>query len=653
MPAPAAGAPLAPGGVPPAAPLSAPAPTGATSLISVRAGGGFAGGSSVEPSISANGRWVAFTSGAADLVAGDTNKAIDVFVRDRSRGTTVRLGLPGGLPVPPGGRAAQPSVSADGSVVAFAYWPAPADGMVMVTPRPVVLVWTRATGAVEVLPAGQGMGATQPSVSGDGRYVAFVMGNSDLSDVYRYDRTARRTALVTVGVGGGRAAGRSGSPAISADGNVVAFVSDGGDTLVPESTGSGDQVYARDMAAGVTERISGPAGGGPADGTASAPRISADGRYVAFASLADNLVAGDANGASDVFLRDRSTGTTSLVSVTPDGLPARGPSAQPAISADGRMVAFASTAPDLVAGLPDARLAADVKHAIEVYIRDVVAGDTVLVSATPSGEPGGGESLSPAVAGNGRFIAFSSTSPRLVPGDGNELADVFLRDLPPVPRVSPTALDFGIHALGSPPEPGAATVVNAGWGPLRLVGPTVVGAAAADFTVSSDSCRGAVLHRGEACTVTVAFGPTATGARTASLEVAHGYTGSPLAVGLRGVGSRVQLALDPPVGPPGTVVVVSGSGFPPGAQVALSWTAGITPKLPIATADAGGGFRVQVLVFHNDVLGPRSLEAQPAGAAIFEPVTAPMLVSAPSAMPPGFALPHRVVDIPLALVIRG
>jgi hypothetical protein len=503
-------------------------------------------------------------------------------------------------------------------------------------------------------------------VSADGRYVAFTSIHSrivapdpnEAPDVFRYDRRTRTTVMVSVGFNGEPAfAEQQGDPSISDNGNLVAFVSDGGDAIVNEDTGSGRQVYVRDIAAGATRRVSGAPGGGPgggpANGQADAPSISGDGRYVAFDSTATNLVAGDDNRVSDVFRRDRQTGLTELVSVTPDGSPATGASGQAAITRDGRMVAFASAAQDLVAGLPWAQLAAVFRGATEVFIRDLVAQDTVLVSVGRDGELGGGRSFGPSVGGAGRYIAFASSSDRLVARDVNKQLDVFLRDLPPAPTLNPAVVNLGTRAVGADPVPGAAVLANAGWGPLAVTGASVKGAARTEFPITADSCTGIVLYRGSACTVTVSFSPAREGPRAATLEVADNFTGSPRTARLRGTGSKARLEVSPQVGPPGTVFIATGTGFPPGAQVRLSWSRGMTPKLPVVTADARGRFRIQVLVFHHDAIGTRDLEAEQVGAVPFPPVAAPVLVSTPSSMPPGFIALYRLVDIPLVLVIRG
>jgi len=654
---------------PPGAPL--PAPPGTTSLVSYRFGGSptagpAGGGPSAQVSISADGRYVAFTSNAPDLVSGDTNGALDVFVLDRTTRKVTRLGLPGGVPVPPGGSAQEPAISADGRVVAYTYRP-PA-GFTTVALGSLVLAWDRTTGKVEVVSknsAGTNVaGSRQPSVSADGRYVAFVSDSASVAgkdgnakpDVFRYDRTAKQTILISARTDGiSTPSGTSNDPSISADVNLVAFVSDAGGTILRDEIGSGTQIYVRDVAAGVTTRVSDPPGAGSgeqADGSSSAPAISADGRYVAFESSATNLVAGDTNGAADVFRRDQTMGTTTLVSVTSTGAQADGSSGQAAISADGRVVAFASTAEDLVALSGGIVPAAVIRGATEVYARDVDAGQTVLVSVNLQGEVGGGRSQTPAVGGEGRFVAFASTADGLVAGDGNKLSDAFLRDMPPVPVLTPSVLDLGARAVGVTSLPGAAILSNRGWGPLAVTGASVTGAMAADFQVVADSCAGALLHRADACTVSVTFTPTQPGERTALLEVADAFTGSPRTARLRGAASLAKIKLDPAIGPPGTVTIATGSGFPPNTAVRLQWSIGITPHLPPVVTDARGTFRVQVLVFHNDRTGPRELLADAVDGSAFPETAAPMFISQAPTIPPSFVI-LRLLDLPVVLVMRG
>ena len=664
-------------------PAAVSQPPGKTTLVSQKFGGGFPGGSSIMPSISSNGRYVAFVSGSADLVPGDTNQSVDVFVRDLTKGTTIRLPLPDGGQVSPSGQAMDPAISGDGKVVAFTYLAA-STATVATT---VVMAWDRDTGKTEIVSrngrvtAGQ---SREPSVSNDGRYIAYtseygklVEGDSnEAADVFRFDRDRGTSILVSVGPQGRTPSGPSSQPSISSDGSKVAFVSEGGDSIVYENTGPGPQVYLRDITAKTTARISGAPGGGsggaPANGTAEAPSISADGRYVAFESTAGNLVGAMDGGVSQVYRRDRQTGLTALVSVDGSGAPSRDGGGQASISRDGRMVAFASMTTNLVvaaplATVPAVRLAAVALKNGEIYIRDMTAGETALVSVGLAGGAAGARSLGPVVAGNGRYVAFYSNAQTLVDGDTGRTVDVYIRDFPPVPQLSPSVIDFGAGVVGTATLSGAAVLVNAGWGPLVVSGATISGSAKGDYKVQANGCTKRTLHRSEACTVTIGFSPKESGARIATLKVADSFTGSPRTARLTGQGSLPpptvtpapspvvppELAVEPGVARPGLVVTAKGSGFPPGAQVRLRWSRGITGNLPVITADAGGAFSHQVLVFHNDLLGKRDLLAESAGGSPFPPVAAPLLVTESPMGPPAFEIMRLLLSLPLVLMIRG
>src|SRR5262249_22715068 len=144
----------------------------------------------------------------------------------------------------------------------------------------------------------------------------------------------------------------------------------------------------------------------------SNPVISADGRYVAFESKASNLVAGDTNAALDVFVHDRTTGTTERVSVDTGGAQRTGASQNAAISDDGRFVAFEGTN----------------GNRTEIYVHDRTTGATTLISTTSLGGAANGNSSVPAISGDGRFVAFQSGASNLITGDGNNDIDIFVRD---------------------------------------------------------------------------------------------------------------------------------------------------------------------------------------------------------------------------------
>ncbi len=645
----------------PAAPL--PAPPGRTTLLSKARGGGFPNNGSIEPSMSASGRYVAFTSVASNLVAGDAAGTMDVFLLDRQTGRIRMAPLPAGAVRTTQTTSSDPAISANGRWVAFTYLSPPSSvTTVAVPPRAYVVLWnTRSDVSVfvtiELRSRLIALPAYQPSLSRTGRYVAFtttgnIGSDSDegAEDVARWDRTTGDLVLVSRGFDGEPIAGAANTPSISGDGNLVAFASDGGDSVVDADTGSGYQVYVRDIEAARTRQVSGTPDGRPPRGDAILPAISTDGRYVAFASAASNLTS---EGAGGVFRRDLQTSTTIMVSVTPQGGASDGISLLPAISGNGNFVAWTSTASNLVpetAGrIAPAALA---RFVSDVYLRDITAGETLLISVSLVNAGGGGQSFQPTVGGNGRFVAFASDSPQLVGGDDNKTYDVFLRDLPPVPVITPATLDLGSRAVDTESLPLAATLGNAGWSPLQVTGATITGANRKDFRIVADGCGARVLRRNEACTVTVTFRPLAKGTRVATLAVADDFDGSPRTVRLRGVASKGQLVLDPPIGQPGIVTIVEGSGFPPDTPVMLTWSPGITSRTDPVITDDQGDFRVPMLVFHNDRTGPRELQAAPFDGTAFPPVAATMLVTRPSVIPPGFVI-LRFIDVPLVLVIRG
>ena len=403
---------------------------GVTERVSVSTGGGQANDGSFDPALSADGRFVAFYSRASNLVPGDTNGFDDVFVRDRRQGRTERVSVgPGGVQ----GDADSyglPAISADGRFVAFVSGatnlvPGDTNGFVQ------VFVRDRQTGTtqrVSVGPRGAKGDADSfdPAISAGGRFVAFTSWASNLvpgdtndtTDVFVRDRQTGTTRRVSVGPRGVQGDAGSYGPALSADGRFVAFQSSATNLVPGDTNGAGD-VFVRDRRTRRTERVSVSTGGVQSDRSSGSAAISADGRFVAFYSAATNLVPGDTNGAGDVFVRDRRTGRTERASVSTGGVQGdREGSDSPAISADGRFVAFVSWASNLV---PVDTLVGD------VFVRDRRAGTTRRVSVGPGGVQGNGTSYFPALSADGRFVAFPSIASNLVPGDTNDVFDVFVR----------------------------------------------------------------------------------------------------------------------------------------------------------------------------------------------------------------------------------
>jgi Tol biopolymer transport system component len=277
-----------------------------------------------------------------------------------------------------------------------------------------------------------------PAINGDGRYVAFysdatnlVSGDTNnVEDIFVRDRQAGTTTRVSLSSGGGEANGASnGWIAISESGRFVAFTSDATNLVVSDTNGNGD-VFVRDRdtdADGIfdeagtvsTTRVSISSGGTQSNSESYFAAISADGRYVAFGSEATNLVAGDTNGYSDVFLRDRQTSSTTRMSLSSAGVQGNDGSFALAISGDGQYVAFYSYATNLVDH--------DTNAAADVFVRDRQAGTTTLVSVDSVGFQGNAASVAPTISGDGQFVAFSSEA-TLVLWDTNGASDIFLHD---------------------------------------------------------------------------------------------------------------------------------------------------------------------------------------------------------------------------------
>jgi Tol biopolymer transport system component len=229
------------------------------------------------------------------------------------------------------------------------------------------------------------------------------------------------TQRISVTASGQQANGESRFALISADGRYVAFDSAASNLVAGDANGVTD-VFELDLATGVIERVNVSSAGAEANSEASAAGISNDGRYVTFLSYASNLVPGDNNGFADVFVHDRVTGATHLVDRSTAGQQAQGgdTASGGAISADGRYVTFDSSAANLVAG--------DTNGAQDVFVRDRTAGTTQRVSVAGGGGQADDESFASSISADGRSVAFASFADNLVPGDTNGTTDVFVRD---------------------------------------------------------------------------------------------------------------------------------------------------------------------------------------------------------------------------------
>ncbi len=328
---------------------------GTTELVSISSIGTQGNGWSEEATISGDGRYIAFQSDATNLVAMDTNLATDIFLRDRVAGTSARLSV-SVTGTQANNWSRQPSISADGNIIAFTSFASnlhPGDTSVGgdVYVRDVAAGSTELTSVSSAGVKGNFESGGAGSVSGDGRFVAFSSGASNLvsgdtntdEDVFVRDRLSGTTERLSISTLGGQGNGNSGSPSISPDGSHVAFVSDA-DNLVVDDTNEVIDVFVRDRVIGATERASVSATDVQGNASSLETSISEGGRYVAFRSSSSNLIPGDTNGTLDIFVRDLTSDTVSRISVSSSGVQANQLSLSPDITADGRFVAFTSGA---------------------------------------------------------------------------------------------------------------------------------------------------------------------------------------------------------------------------------------------------------------------------------------------------------------------
>jgi len=382
-------------------------------------------------SISANGRYVAFTSNAR-LTAVDQNTVSDIYVLDRQMGG-VSLETPHSGP---GARSATaPHLSATGR---FLIYETPENGSG--PPVQLLMLRDRQSGVTCSLPAAAGTPAfssrgARLSANGDrivfsstGMIVEGTDANGGAEDVYLFDVGTERYQRVSLdNTGRQPAAGMSYAPAISADGRFVAFTSSAildASPATPERRSAFRNIYLRDTLRGATLRISVSESGRQSNGSSYEAAISADGRYVAFVSEATNLMKQrDTNRAPDVYLRDTIRNVTELVSAGVAGNPANGTSAHPSVSADGRIVVFQSDASNLVCGVRCADGERDINLVADIFVRNRESGTTSRISrgATPWMEP----SVGPAIDGTGTVVAFSSRHPRSATDDTDDF-DLFV-----------------------------------------------------------------------------------------------------------------------------------------------------------------------------------------------------------------------------------
>lgn len=409
----------------------ADAQTCTLSIASVDSAGVQADSASGATALSSTGRFIAFNSSATNLVA-DTNSTDDVFVRDLELGLTWRVSEGTGG-VEGNGPSSYPSMSADARFVVFSSW---ASSLVPNDTNNVndVFLHDRELGTTERVSTGPGSvqgdgGSYLGSITPDGRFVVFLSFASNLvpgdtngmRDVFLHDRVSATVERVSVSSAGTEAdeasGGNSGGPFVSTDGRWVVFSTRAANLAPGDANGSLD-IYVRDRLLGTTGRLSLGAGGAEPDDDCDVTAMTPDGRYIAFTSAATNLVAGDTNGQADAFVLDATTGTIERVSVATGGQEGSLSSWAPVISHDGRFVAYSSAAPDLVPN--------DSNEKRDVFLRDRVGGTTELVSA--GSQQADADCFGVSISGDGGLVGFSSAATTLLFTDANYVADAFVRE---------------------------------------------------------------------------------------------------------------------------------------------------------------------------------------------------------------------------------
>jgi hypothetical protein len=407
--------------------------------VSVSSAGAEANDRSEAGPISADGRYATFNTAAPDLVAGDTNGRHDLFVRDRESGETQRVSV-SSTGAQANGNSWDVAISADGRYIAFT---SEASNLVAGDTNGTIDVfvhdrWSGETRRVSVSSSGaQANGDNYDlSISADGRYVDFSSYATDLVagdtngriDVFVHDLQSGETQRMSISSAGTEGNRESYSGRISADGRYLCFASRSSN-LVAGDTNSAVDVFVHDIQSGDTRRVSVSSSGAEANSDSRAGcAVSGDGRYVAFSSYARNLVADDTNTSADVFVHDLQSGETQRVSVKSSGAQITSDSDGPAISDDGRYVSFVSYASSLVAG--------DTNALRDVFVHDRQSGETRRVSVSIAGGQADGDSVAGAISAGGRYVSFTSNAPNLVAGDANNDLDVFVHDLADSPLTS-------------------------------------------------------------------------------------------------------------------------------------------------------------------------------------------------------------------------
>ena len=301
---------------------------------------------------------------------------------------------------------------------------------------------TASAGVAKTAPALAAIAATSQATAPTATSVPSPIGTSPVAEVTPSVVGPRYiTERVSVATGGVETEGGAGEPQLSHDGRYVTFTSPFSN-FVPNDTNNDSDVFVHDRLTGVTERVSVASDGSQSRLASWGGAISADGRYVAFTSLSNLTESARDLDGSNIYVRDRQTGKTNLISVAPDGTPGNGDSFRPGISADGQWLVFTSVATDLVEG--------DTNNIADVFVRDIRGQTTRRVSVASDGTQGDFGGSGNVISADGRFVAFTSISINLVVDDTNFAGDVFVHDLVTGQTSRASAQLDGIYSNDSP-----------------------------------------------------------------------------------------------------------------------------------------------------------------------------------------------------------
>ena len=402
-------------------------------LASVSSDGVLSNGYSDRPSLSWTGQYLAYASVGSNLTSTlDDNQENDVFVLNRQNGK-VELVSQNALGKVGSASSCNPSISADGRFVAFI---SDAKNLLLADSdaRPDVYVadtWTGKLQLASVSSAGVKSNGfcEEPRISADGKTVCFSTDGNNLvpgdtgfdSDIFVHDLETGITEMASSGPTGIQGNDESFYPWLSGDGRYVVFESNATNLVVGGTSGS-SQIFLLDRQGGGMTVVSRGLGGAEPNDDCWSASISADGNRVAYLSFADDIVAGDGNNQSDVFVWTRASDTTTRASVSSLGVEANDESMCPALSADGELVVFASIASNLVPG--------DANSNFDVFVHNMATAATSRVSLglDPSGPTGA--SVFPTIAPGAHSIAFHGSSGDLVVGDDNGVPDIFILNCP-------------------------------------------------------------------------------------------------------------------------------------------------------------------------------------------------------------------------------